>query len=289
MMHRIIGMGQVGSCLFKELPNAHIMRYDLKTHEWGFPNDFFDVIWLTAAVTDVNLCEQDSLTGLVNYVAVQKIVDAIKKLNHQPILVFYSTDYVFDGGITVPGPYHEGCPPNPINRYGYQKLAAEHYIKDNLEKYYIIRTNMVYGPDPKQKNFACRTIKQFMSNPQNHCYYGSNDVVTPTFGPDLAKNSIKLVMNHNMPSGIYHIAGKQQTSRFDFAKQISKELGLDIVHPVGDSVTPEYIASLKEQAQREGSIVVKKPIQSGLISNVDGFMCETSIEEGIRLTKESMI
>lgn len=287
MIHRIIGMGQVGSSLFKELPDAHIMRRDLKDIDWGFPDGFYDVIWLTAAVTDVNLCEQDPLTGLVNYVAVQKIVDAIKKLVHQPILVFYSTDYVFDGGITASGPYHEGCPPNPINRYGYQKLAAEHYIRDNLEKYYIIRTNMVYGPDPKQKNFACRTIKQFMSSPQTHSYYGSQDVATPTFAPDLAKNSIKLVMNHNMPSSIYHITGKQQCSRYEFAKQISKELKLDIAHPAEDTVTPEYAAELNKEAVLER--FARRPLKSGLISNVDGFMCETSIEEGIRLTKESMI
>ena len=73
-------------------------------------------------------------------------------------VVWYSTDYVFDGGGptgkgTPVGPYPETAKPAPLNVYGSSKLAGEAAMLAADSSALVIRTNVVYGPEGAGKNF----------------------------------------------------------------------------------------------------------------------------------------
>lgn len=68
-------------------------------------------------------------------------------------VVWYSTDYVFDGGVCAGGaggkvgPYSEGDAVSPLNVYGASKLAGEKAVLKADPTAIVIRTNVVYGPE----------------------------------------------------------------------------------------------------------------------------------------------
>jgi dTDP-4-dehydrorhamnose reductase len=69
-------------------------------------------------------------------------------------VVWYSTDYIFDGGVTTPGgatgkagPYSEGDDVAPLNVYGSSKLAGEAAVLKADPTAIVIRTNVVFGPE----------------------------------------------------------------------------------------------------------------------------------------------
>jgi len=57
-------------------------------------------------------------------------------------LVFFSTDYVFDG---IRGPFKEDDAVHPIQVYGKHKVEAESYILHHVPKALIIRPAWVYS------------------------------------------------------------------------------------------------------------------------------------------------
>lgn len=58
------------------------------------------------------------------------------------MLIYISTDYVFDG--TKP-PYEVGDKPNPLNFYGQTKLDGEEAIKSVYPEAVILRVPILYG------------------------------------------------------------------------------------------------------------------------------------------------
>lgn len=186
-----------------------------------------DVVYMAAACANVDLCEQDPQAAWrVNVLGVKNIVDMIK--GSEINFVFYSSDFIFDG---KEGLYAEDSLPNPINEYGRQKLIAEHYIASNLEKYYIVRTNVVYGPDPRRRNFILRAMDKLRAGESINV--PMDEWVTPTYTPDLANISIDLAKS-GQPSGIYHVGGLQVVNRYKFALAAAKAFELDerLVVPV---------------------------------------------------------
>lgn len=186
-----------------------------------------DVVYMPAAIANVDFCEkQPAETWKTNVLGVKNVVDMIK--GSEIIFVFYSTDFVFDG---KEGLYSEDSLPNPINEYGRQKLIAEHYIASNLENYYIIRTNVVYGPDPQKKNYVVRAMENLRAG--NVVTAPVDEWGTPTYSPDLAHISIDLAKS-GQPSGIYHVGGLQVVNRYKFTLAAARVFELDerLVVPV---------------------------------------------------------
>lgn len=75
-------------------------------------------------------------TFAINAIGARNVVLICREL--ESILVYISTDYVFDGIKTEP--YTEDDMSNPLNVYGNSKLAGEYFVKNILERYYVIRS-----------------------------------------------------------------------------------------------------------------------------------------------------
>ncbi len=104
----------------------------------------------------------------VNVKGVPDIVKAANRIKAK--LVFFSTDYIFNG---EDGPYDEEAAADPINIYGLPKLEAEHYISLFAMDYLIIRTTVVFGWEHQGKNFIYRVIKSLSDGSANQGSNGS--------------------------------------------------------------------------------------------------------------------
>jgi hypothetical protein len=85
-----------------------------------------DVIVHSAAIRRPDEIKNDeSLAQHVNVTAVRVIAEYVRA--HASVMLFISTDYVFDG---VHPPFDERAPTCPLNEYGVQKVTGERLVQD---------------------------------------------------------------------------------------------------------------------------------------------------------------
>ena len=130
--------------------------------------------------------------------------------------VHISTDYVFDG--SKQSPYLEDERPAPLNVYGASKLAGEVSVLKAYPDAIVLRTSWVYSP--YGDNFL-RTMLR-LSELQRSARIVNNQHGTPTSARDLAGGILTIVgqlcsSKEKHRSGIYHLAGHGETTRYGFA------------------------------------------------------------------------
>jgi dTDP-4-dehydrorhamnose reductase len=197
-----------------------------------------DIVINAAAYTNVDKCEEDrEACWAVNTRSVENIVEACKVFS--PILVYLSTDYVFDG---KNAPYHENDIPNPHGFYGKSKLAGEKVVKENILEYIIIRTQILYGIGKNVKKNFVLWVKDKLSNNQK-IQVVNDQIGNPTYVDDVSEAIFKLLDLNEY--GIFHVSGKEKCTRYEFAKKIAEVFNLE------ESLIEEITSSeLKQKAPR---------------------------------------
>lgn len=181
---------------------------------------------LPAAFSNVEGCEQEpDRAGQVNVQGVRHVADVCRELDIP--LVFFSSEYVFDG---TAGPYDETAVPNPVNVYGRTKLEAEQCIQRLLKQFLIIRTTVVFGYDPYSKNTAMSLLKRVGQVEALRC--PTDQMTTPTHVEDLVRLTRSLMARQ--ARGIYHVVGRDWVSRYELARRLTRACGFDerLVVPV---------------------------------------------------------
>jgi dTDP-4-dehydrorhamnose reductase len=138
-------------------------------------------------------------------------------------MIHYSTDYVFDG--SKGSPYVETDPPDPLNVYGESKLAGEVAIQQSTDAYLILRTSWVYSTR-LQSGFVQKVLAWARQNEVLRIV--DDQISCPTWarmlaevtGLVIAKGGNQLTEYFKPNSGIYHVAGKDSTTRFEWARAI---------------------------------------------------------------------
>lgn len=175
------------------------------------------LIFHCAAFTDVDAYERDPEKHLRENAA---LVESMVKLSNQTgaLLIFFSTDYVFDG--KKQGEYLESDPLNPKSVYGKSKAEAETYIQKNAAHYAIFRISWLYGT--YGKSFP-RTIWE-KSKTQNLFKVVSDQIGRPTFTKDIAAAFKQLLSKpdalQKIDKQIIHLGNTGQTSWADLASFI---------------------------------------------------------------------
>jgi dTDP-4-dehydrorhamnose reductase len=175
------------------------------------------VVVNTAAMHNVDSCEKEPLRAYeINALGVRNLSTVARDLNAK--LVHVSTDYVFDG--LKKEPYVEDDLAIPLNVYGNTKLAGEAFIRATAEKYFIVRTSALYGKNPCRakggKNFVDLMLK--LGRERNEVRVVSDEVVSPTFTADLAKQIVELSRTDHY--GLYHATAEGSCSWYEFAQAI---------------------------------------------------------------------
>lgn len=185
----------------------------------GLVKDFQpEVVILTAALSHVDYCEtHPDESRKVNIGGLQNVIRCLN--NTSAKLVFFSSDYIFDGAA---GPYSEEDTPNPLSVYGKHKLEGEGIIRQAMHNYLILRTTWVYGTEIKGKNFVCSVLRRVKQG--ESVKIAVDQVSTPTYVFNLAQAVEELV--HKDKTGTYNIVGIERIDRFNFASLVCEEFGL---------------------------------------------------------------
>lgn len=186
-----------------------------------------DVIIHAAAYTDVDGCELNrDLAWKVNAEATKYLAMASTSIESH--LIYVSTDYVFDG---VKGLYKEEDNPNPINYYGYTKLKGEEFVKEYANKWCIARTSVIYGWGPTHKqNFATWLVNNLREKKEVKVLI--DQYVSPTLNTNLAEMLLEIA--ERKITGIFHTAGANRVSRYEFAIKLSQVFNLNknLIKPI---------------------------------------------------------
>ena len=195
-----------------------------------------DAIIHCAAYTAVDNAEDnEDICRQINAFAVKDIAICAKELDIP--MIYISTDYVFNGMKGLENnfnfdkskyiEYIESDEPSPINVYGKTKLEGELYVKEILEKYYIVRISWVFGENGN--NFIDTMLR--LSKNRDKLDVIDDQIGSPTYTKDLAPLLVDMIENDKY--GTYHATNEGFCSWYEFAKEIFNTANIDIeVNPI---------------------------------------------------------
>jgi len=167
-----------------------------------------DVIIHSAALTNVDYCEShEEEAFLINGEGTKNLAVAAQTAG--ALLVYYSTDYIFDG--TKPEGYHEEDAPNPLSVYGKSKLRGEECVRSHCPSHLILRTSWLFGCNGK--NFI-RTIVDAAGKGQL-LRVVDDQRGSPTYTRDLAAQT--LAMLRADCRGTYHVTNSGACTWYELA------------------------------------------------------------------------
>jgi dTDP-4-dehydrorhamnose reductase len=172
-----------------------------------------------AAATNVDWCEDNpEQAEAINVHASAVLADIASVLNAH--FLYVSTDAVFDG---KKGDYAETDQPAPVNVYAKTKLAAEREALRLNPLALIARVN-IYGWNAQNKDSLAEWILRRLENGAD--VPGFTDVL---FTPSLVNDLIPVLfaMSERKLTGLYHVAGSEKISKFEFARKVAAIFGFD--------------------------------------------------------------
>jgi dTDP-4-dehydrorhamnose reductase len=180
------------------------------------------VVVHAAALSKVEACEREKARcWAVNVDATAALARLCKR--HGARLVLLSTDFLFDG---TAGPYAEDDRPAPVNAYGRSKLAAENALRlAGLSRWTVVRTSLVFGTGERLRRTNVATLLARELAAGRVLEAASDQLRTPTYAPDLADGLLRLIRFDK--NGVYHLAGRERLSVFDFCRRAAARFGFD--------------------------------------------------------------
>lgn len=189
----------------------------------------FDAVVHCAAWTAVDKAEDmEDICRKVNAEGTKNIADVCEELDIS--MMYFSTDYVFDGEGTTP--WSEYDERHPLNVYGQTKYEGE-LIVEKLQKHFIVRIAWVFG---KNGNNFIKTMLR-LGKERGAVSVVDDQVGSPTYTYDLARLVVDMIQTKEY--GTYHATNEGLCSWYEFACEIFKQAGMDVkVTPVSSSEFP---------------------------------------------------
>jgi len=205
-----------------------------------------DVVFNTAAMTNVDLCENErAICDKLNVDAVGLLANSCLKIDAH--LIHISTDFVFDG---KDGPYSENDIPNPLSYYGKSKYKSEKLLNTHLCKSSILRTIVLFGiAENLTKNNIVLWAKDQLEN-SNKINIIDDEFRAPTLAEDLAEACVLVAQKKAF--GVFHICGKDLMSIYEMVVAIANFYNFDV-----NLINRISAAKLNQKA--------KRPLKTGFI------------------------
>ncbi len=254
-----------------------------------------EVIIHTAALTDVDRCETEpELAWRVNACGTAHLAAAAAAVG--ALLVYISTDYVFDGRR---GLYREGDLPHPCNWYGVTKRAGEIAAVSGGADHAILRTTF-FGMRPDGKGLFNRVVETCRrARIDAGADAGANggrgaplDLVLDQFSSPLSVSALARgvaeVAERGL-TGLFHMGGTTRCNRYEFALAVAHELDLPkdetdrLLRPVMSVCGPDHSPADNSPAVVRGRAVRPADV-SLLVGKAQGTLgCSLpSLDEGVR-------
>ncbi|MDR2001927.1 MAG: sugar nucleotide-binding protein [Prevotella sp.] len=203
-----IDINDSGNNIFLDITNRELLEKVFLSFDGS-------LVILLSSLKDVKKCEADYENACkINTWPIRQIIDLIKVNKLDIKLVYFSSDYVFEGTKGHYGPFD---PLYPKTNYGRTKALAEQYLRESDLDYKIIRTSAVMGPRAPFYTWLLNAI-----NNEDQIELFNNVYFTPTPINFLYDVILNIVGNYEKISDtILHIVGEKRLSRFEFAEKIN--------------------------------------------------------------------
>lgn len=257
--------GQVGYELFQTLSLlAEVRAIDVQDVDFSnvsalehFVRNFepIDLIVHPAAFTAVDLAEeQPDLARAVNTEASRVLAEEAAQRNIP--MIYYSTDYVFDGNRSYRLLYTENDPTSPLSVYGLTKRDGETAVRTICKKHCILRLCWVYGL--RGNNFFRTMLRLYQQGKTPNVVV--DQIGAPTWSRMIAMTTAVIIskilddsrLEHSaFPWGTYHLSAGGAGSWHDFAAEIfvamNRQTGqtIELPNPVSSEEYPVKAARPK--------------------------------------------
>ena len=190
-----------------------------------------DAVIHTQAMSDVDRCElEPDLARAMNVEATGNLVRALR--GGPAILLYVSTDYVFDGELGKP--YDEQDRPNPVSVYGRSKLEGEQAAQRH-PRTLVIRPSTLFGP--ARMNFCDAIVQALQAGRTIEAF--ADQTTSPTYAEDMAEAIAAFLPALQQParwpaSRIVHLTNAGTATRVEFAHHVADLLRLsrELVRPI---------------------------------------------------------
>lgn len=218
--------GQLGFDMMKELKKRNIECIGADIEEFDITDaqktrDFItscnpDAVVHCSAYTAVDKAEENiEVCRAVNITGPENIAKVCKDLGCK--MVYLSTDYVFPG---VGDCYYEtDDATGPLGQYGITKLGGENAVKENLERYFIVRISWVFGINGN--NFVKTMLKA--GKERDEVSVVDDQIGSPTYTADLSALLCDMLVTDKY--GVYHATNEGICSWADFTEEIFRLAG----------------------------------------------------------------
>lgn len=208
--------------------------------------------------------EKTNLGGTIN------IIMACQEVGSR--LIYVSSNAVFDG---KKPPYSEDDPVNPLSYYGYLKVKEEELVRKSGLKHSIVRAILMYGwnLEMERKN-PVTWLRDALSSGQT-VNMVDDIFCNPLFAMDSSKAIWKITELNR--EGTFHVGGKDELSRYEFARTVAEVFGLD--KNLIKSVKNEFFAGIAPRPKNTTYSVDKIKMELGVFP--------LGAREGLKAMKEA--
>jgi len=211
-----------------------------------------DLLIDCGGMTRPDACERDQQRAY--QVNVEGVANLVEFCNSK--IIYFSTDYVFDG---EKGQYAENDEPHPVNYYGWTKREAEKMVLGARSDNVVLRVAGLYG-DSRRNN-------EFLSSLAESVIYRAIDCFSSNL---LLDDVIQNLLFFWSGSGLYHLTDGKALSRYEFAFKAVRILGL-----------PTKVVG---KPAREVYCIAQRPRDSSLVS-VRHNLAVRDVEMGLQYLK----
>ena len=197
-----------------------------------------EIVLHAAACTDVDGCERKpELAMSVNSTGTGNIACACREVGAR--MIYYSTDYVFDGNSAVP--YVETDVPNPQSVYGQSKLDGERIAMSKLSDCVIMRVAWLYGAHGRNfvQTMVQLGLEQIRSSKElpSTLAVVDDQIGNPTWTYEIARQTESLLAGSI--TGVVHATSEGETSRYGLATRIFNKLEMPVrIRPCASNEFP---------------------------------------------------
>ena len=171
-----------------------------------------------AAYTDVDGAEAEPHEAMAVNVDGTRTV-ALSAAETDAVLLYPSTDYVFDG--QKPDPYEPDDPMRPINAYGRSKKAGEETVRKSAGRWLVVRTSWLYGGGGD--NFVDGILDRAW---QEEAVRVVNDQTgRPTWTGSLGSAMVEL-LEAGAEGEVLHLADRDVATWYDLAREAYRLAGV---------------------------------------------------------------
>lgn len=198
-----------------DLRNSTSLRETLLAHDPKV------IIHLAALAATGECAKRPQDAWEINHGGTEALLAVAEACNAHMILL--SSDWVFDAERAPTGGFTETATPQPASVYGNTKRAAEKSLLESSIPSAIIRSALMYGL-PRGTTVSSLVSLDTALRKQQPLQLFNDEWRTPVFVNDVCR--LILTILRQKAEGVFHCAGDERLSRYEFAKRYADFLNV---------------------------------------------------------------